>query len=78
MTNQEAELVAEPRLAIVTIASGVKGLRLICLAGFGGLWSPAELLDRAKADSVCFSKGAVDGTSFGDTHFGAPDERRCV
>jgi len=46
MPDQEAELIAETWLAVfVAVASGVKGLRLIRLAWFGGLWSPTELLD---------------------------------
>ena len=78
LSNQQAKLVAKPWLAIVTIAAGVKGHHLICLVGFGGLWSPAELLDRAESDSVSLTKGAVDGMGFGDSHLGAEDERRCV
>jgi hypothetical protein len=42
--NQEAELVAEPRLAIL-VAIGGKWLRLFRLTGFGGFCEPTELLN---------------------------------
>src|ERR1700687_2001440 len=45
------------------------------LAWSGG---PAEFLDRTEPDPVGLAKGAVDGTSFGDTHFGAVNQGRYV
>jgi hypothetical protein len=38
----------------------------------------SQLFDTAEADSVSFSKSAVDGSSFGDSHFGAADKGRDI
>ena len=37
-----------------------------------------ELLNTAEPDSIGFSESSVDGSGFGDTHFGATDEGRRV
>src|SRR5271155_18420 len=38
----------------------------------------SELFDTAEPDSVSFSEGPVNGSRFGDTHFGSPHEGRRV
>src|SRR5215467_5262460 len=48
------------------------------MVGFSRFRHPAEFLDRAKANSVGFPKRAVNGTSFGDPHFGSVDQRSDV
>src|SRR5277367_966339 len=38
----------------------------------------SELFDTAEADAVSFSEGPVNGSRFGNTHFGAPHHGRNV
>src|ERR1019366_4422479 len=79
LTNQQAEAVAEARLAVVvTIISVRRGLGLIRRSGRVGPGGPAEFLYRTEPDSIGLAEGAVDGTGFGDAHLGAVDQGRDV
>ena len=79
LANQQAEAVAEARLAVVVAIVSVRGrvalIRRCRRVGSGG---PAEFLDRTEADAVGFAEGAVDGAGFGDAHLGAVDQGRDV
>jgi hypothetical protein len=81
LANEQAEAVPETRLAIAIVVA------VISVRGRFGLLrrdrrvrsrSAAKFLDRAKADAVGLAKGAIDGASFGDAHFGAVDQGRDV
>ena len=39
---------------------------------------PAQLLDRAQADSVGLAQGSVDGPGFCHAHLSAADQGRCI
>jgi hypothetical protein len=54
----------------VAIVSVRGSLALIRRCGCVRSGRPAEFLDRAEADAVGLSEGAVDGASFGDEDFG--------
>jgi len=79
LADQQAEAISEAGLAISGSAISIVSigwarslsLRLDAL----GPRSPAELLHGAEADTVGFAESAIDGTSLGDTQFGAMDER---
>jgi hypothetical protein len=78
LADQQAEAVAETRLAGVATFSVHGGVALI---GWPGrVWSgcPAKLFERTESDAVGLAEGAVDGAGFGDAHLGAVDQRRNV
>jgi len=76
LADQQAETVAEARLDVVVAIASVRGgswtARRSRCASSG---SPAELLDRTKADAIRLAEGAVDGSSFGDAHLGSVNQR---
>jgi hypothetical protein len=79
LADQQAETVAEARLAVLVAVISVRGsFGLIEWSGCRGSRSPAEFLDRTEADAVGLAEGTVDGSRFGDTHLGAVDQRRDV
>jgi hypothetical protein len=75
LADQQAEAVAEARLAVVVAVISVRGsLGKLGWARSIGSRGPAEFFDRTKADAVGLAEGAVDGTSLGDAHLGAVDQ----
>src|ERR1035438_502534 len=38
----------------------------------------SHLLDRADADAICLTQGAIDGSGFGDPHLGAANQQRNI
>jgi hypothetical protein len=79
LADQQAEAVAEVRLALVVAIASVRGgLTLIGRRRGIGSVSPAQFLDRAEPGAVSLAKGAVDGTGLGDAHLGAMDQGRGI
>ena len=80
LADQQAEAVAEARLAVLVAVVSVRG-RLGSTRSIRtelDLRRPAEFLDRTEADAVGLAEGAVDGASLGDAHLGAVDQGRDV
>ena len=74
LADQQAEAVAEARLAVVVAITSVRGdFGLISQFGCLGSGRPAELLDRTEPDALGLTEGAVDGAGFSDAHLGAMD-----
>jgi hypothetical protein len=79
LANQEAEAVAEARLAVLVAVISVRGNHaLIEGARVVGSRGPAKFLDRAESDTVGLSESAVDGAGLSNAQLGAVDQGRDV
>jgi hypothetical protein len=79
LTNQQAELVTQSRLAVAGAVCSTMTVRM--RPGRDGhlrSGERTEFFDTAKSDSVGLSKSSVDGPRLGNTHFGATNEGRRV
>jgi len=79
LTNQQAEAVAEARLAVLVANISVRGnLALIGRSRCARSGGPAEFFDRTEPDAVSLAEGAVDSSSFGHAHLGTVNQGRDV
>lgn len=79
LANDLTETVADFGASVVPIAIGRLWRKFLRLSG-GLRWlgEGPDFLDRADADSVCLAQGAVHGSGFRDSHFGAVNKERNI
>src|SRR5258707_10285981 len=71
LANQEAQLIAEPRLPVAGTIGGMGTVRRRRTRGrFGQTRKGTQFLNRTEADAIGFAEGAIDSASFGDPQFG--------
>jgi len=72
LTDQQAEAIAEPRLAVLVAIVYVRGgfVRIGRRRCFGSRGT-AEFLDRTEVDAVSLAQRTIDRTSFGGAHLRA-------
>ena len=64
LANQEAQLIAEPRLAVAGTIGGMGAVRRWRTRGrFGQTRKGTQFLDRTEADAIGFAEGAIDSRS---------------
>jgi hypothetical protein len=72
LANQEAQLIAESRLAVAGTIGGMGTVRRRRTRGrFGQTRKGTQFLDRTEADAIGFAEGAIDSSSFGNAQLGA-------
>ena len=75
LANQEAESIAEARLAVVMAIISVRvRLGLIKRGRRLGSGRTAKFFDRTKSNAIGLSESAIDGAGFRDAHLSAMDQ----
>jgi hypothetical protein len=79
LADQEAELVAKPRLTIRMAVVSTRGKSaLTWLIRAWRTRRPSEFLNGAETNAICFTERAIHGARFSDAHFGTVDKGRDI